>query len=119
MTDVEKAIEYFTELRKYFEDKPDETYWGEAHNAVSREMIDSALEALRKKAERPKGCGIIYHHRFLGGYKHVSCPNCGAEVVSSKPDEGNFPYCGGCGKVILDISQPFCGWCGRPLKGGE
>ena len=50
------AVEYFESLIKRFEDKPDETYWGKAHNATSRDAISTALAALREQAERSSGC---------------------------------------------------------------
>lgn len=44
----QEAIRYFEHLRRRFYDSANETYWGKVHNATTREMIDTALDALRR-----------------------------------------------------------------------
>lgn len=107
MSDREKAIEYLEPISH--------------HPTITGDYckhLKTALAALRAEEEREKGCGVVHRHRVLGGYKYATCPTCKTEIKTEQPCEGDYPYCGGCGKVILDAEQPFCGWCGRKLDGG-
>lgn len=79
-------------------------------------VLKLAIFALREATEREKGRGVVYHHRHLCGYEYITCPECKTEIQIAKPVEGDYPYCGGCGKVVLDAEQSFCGWCGNSLK---
>ena len=86
MNEIE-AIEYFESLIKRFEDKPDETYWGKAHNATTRDAISTALTALREKAEISKGCEYcddnfeFWQTQISGELPNVCfCPMCGKKI---------------------------------------
>lgn len=78
-------------------------------------MLELALAAMKEKAEREQRCNVVYRHRHAGGYKYTECPECGRTIETDKPYEGDYPYCGGCGGIIFDASQPFCCWCGCKL----
>ena len=85
-----EAIEYFTGLLRRFEDKPDDTFWGKANNATTREAIDAALSALaevtalRERCEAMEAdlkhgvdnCDICKHNNNQPADCDVDCFKC-------------------------------------------
>lgn len=96
MNEIE-SMRYFQALYDRFADKPGEVYWARVHSQTTREAIETALTALREKAEREKGCeycnsrfGIATHHITESGMKAgtnktaIFCPMCGKELEVGK-----------------------------------
>ncbi|KJD43383.1 hypothetical protein QD47_23045 [Paenibacillus terrae] len=44
------------------------------------------------------------------------CTNCGHVDHTGGEATITLPYCGACGKVVLDITQKFCCWCGVEVE---
>jgi hypothetical protein len=62
---------------------------------------------------------IIYKPKIVGNYDRVVCPHCEKDFQHGTRTEMPMPYCGNCGKIVLDASQKFCGWCGCKFDGQE
>ena len=62
---------------------------------------------------------IIWKSRLVGGYRYkkYEC-ECGRgkEIEIEHPVKLKLPYCGFCGKTLLDANQNYCGWCGKNLE---
>ncbi len=59
---------------------------------------------------------IIPRKRTVGSYKYNECENCGHENAIEKPLRTDMPYCGYCGKIVLDAAQNYCCWCGSEFE---
>ena len=77
MNEIE-SMRYFQDLYDRFADKPGEVYWARVHNQTTREAIETALTALREKAEREKGCDHCRGWDSRCGANY--CPMCGREL---------------------------------------
>lgn len=52
--------------------------------------------------------------------KEYECPYCQQHfVVYDKNTQMDLPYCGSCGRAILDAADNYCGVCGVKLKWQE
>lgn len=59
---------------------------------------------------------IVFKKRVIGGQNEVRC-KCGEvteERISNSRTE--LPYCGSCGKCVLDLQQNYCMWCGNKFE---
>jgi hypothetical protein len=56
---------------------------------------------------------IVYEKRVAGGYEYIKCPTCKTEIETRHPIELELPYCGDCGRMVLDAEQVYCCWCGQ------
>ena len=59
---------------------------------------------------------VIWRLRNIGGFEYQTCSNCGHEDEIQRPTRTELPYCGSCGKAVLDIAQNYCGWCGKSIQ---
>lgn len=50
--------------------------------------------------------------RIVDNYRDEKCPECNHEYQTGSQTELNMPYCGECGKIVLDATQIYCCWCG-------
>lgn len=62
---------------------------------------------------------MIYKSRSLGGHRYKTCPNCHHEIETEHPIRLDMPYCGDCGKIVLDANQQYCCWCGERFEESE
>jgi len=88
------AINYFSELRRRFEDKPDESLWGKEHKRTTRDMIDIALEALcrsdgwiptSERIPKDREYVLIYEQSHLGSSIQVACHEPGIQTTWKAP----------------------------------
>jgi hypothetical protein len=68
------------------------------------------------KAEKRAEAKMVYHKKVCGGYKYVDCPTCKSSIEISRSCELEMPYCGSCGKIVLDAAQKYCCWCGKAFN---
>ena len=60
---------------------------------------------------------IILKRRLAMGHNHIDCPHCGKVARPVSPGIYlDMPYCGECGKVVLDAGQKYCCWCGTKFE---
>lgn len=57
--------------------------------------------------------------RIVGNYRDDICPECKHKYQTGGQSEISMPYCGGCGKIVLDATQNFCCWCGCEFEEGD
>lgn len=60
---------------------------------------------------------IVFKNRVISGESEVVCRACGEIVEERTPSyRTEMPYCGECGKCVLDLSQKYCMWCGERFE---
>lgn len=61
---------------------------------------------------------MVNRQRTVKGI-YISCTGCNTEMEIEKPVTVNVPYCGSCGKIVLDVTQKYCCWCGCKFDGQD
>jgi len=55
--------------------------------------------------------------RLVHGDDEAICEKCNEVVeITKKHIELEMPYCGECGKIVLDLAQNYCCWCGESFE---
>ena len=62
---------------------------------------------------------IVLKHRHMGGYNTINCPECGTEIETQRPVEGDEPYCSVCGAQLAESFQDVCPRCGALMDGKD
>lgn len=59
---------------------------------------------------------MVYHSRIVSDHDNHTCTQCGHLDHTGSESTLDLPYCGACGKVVLDINQSYCCWCGEKIQ---
>lgn len=90
------------------------SYIAAANPAASLELLDR-LDAAEKV------CAVKFIKRTItDNPKEFECPYCQQRFVHyDKHTQMDLPYCGSCGRAILDAADNYCGVCGVKLEWKE
>lgn len=61
---------------------------------------------------------IVFRERMDMDYTDQECPKCNHAYQTVGERLVSLPYCGACGKTVLDLNHKYCGWCGVQIEMG-